>query len=71
MSNANNGVGHSMSKGGSWLPSVKSGSETMGEGRRGLIGQLGRQAGFDLGRKEGGGRHDRGTGANKRPLGDS
>ena len=34
MSNANSGVGHSMSDGVSWLPSVKSGSGTMGEGRK-------------------------------------
>jgi len=35
MSNDNSGVGHSMSKGGSWLPSVKSGSETMGKAKEG------------------------------------
>jgi hypothetical protein len=37
MSNTNSGVGHSMTEGGTWLPSVKSGSETMGEGRRGSM----------------------------------
>jgi hypothetical protein len=35
MSYANSGGGHSMSKGGSWWASVKSGSETMGKGRKG------------------------------------
>jgi hypothetical protein len=34
MTYANSGVVHSVSDGGTWLPSVKSRSETMGEGRK-------------------------------------
>ena len=70
MSNANNGVGHSMSWGGSWLPSVKSGSETMGKGSdrwdwptRKTSGQAG------LGRKESGKRVSTPSGQQKTPQG--
>jgi hypothetical protein len=37
---ANSGVGHWVSWGGSWWASVKSGSETMGEGRKGSMANL-------------------------------
>lgn len=60
-----------MSEGGTWLTSVKSGTETMGEGRKGvLIGQLGRKAASGP-RKEGGKQTIGALLTKKEPLGGS
>lgn len=61
-----NGVGHSMSWGVSWLPSVKSGTETMGEGRRGDRWPTHETNGRAQGRKESGKRGEWSLG-NKKP----